>query len=283
MGKICGCAGYSTVRLPFGLKKPTDAFWLSSAMVLRCDWSLISGVPGSFTSRFVRLMRAPNSHLAEASHPVASLEAAERLLVVFLGYAAPLDREPFADAGRLGNALARGLMVLRSPAVRLHVRFYRDFYANPRSPAYMGEVLDRLLANSADQARTLLVGPRVDIDLGAVGWANEVRLADEDLVRKPRDLSDLTRHHDAALLVHADALGLGLGAFEQTLVAAFPRQVFVLNGRQRLYRLDARMRRRLGRRRVLAETRLVEAALARLVPIAGWLLAARDRLAQKPT
>ncbi len=84
------------------------------------------------------------------------------------------------------------------------------------------------------------------------------------------------------LLVHADALGLGLGGLERELAAAFPEQVFVLNGRRRLYRLDPVMRRRLRRRRVLAETRIVEAALGRLVPVLAWALAAFDRLSRRP-
>ena len=40
--------------------------------------------------------------------------------------------------------------------------------------------------------------------------------------------------------------------------AALPEKVFVLNGRHRFYRLDTTMQRRLRRRRVLAETRIVE-------------------------
>ena len=171
-------------------------------------------------------MRAPNSRLAEASHPVASLEAAERLLVVFLGYAAPLDQEPFTDAGRLGNALAWGLMVLRSPAVRLHVRFYRDFYANPRSPAYMGEVLDRLFATSASQARTLLVGPRVKSI--SVRSAGQMKFA---VPTKISCESHAISTWPATMMRHCLCMptrsGFRLGAFEQTLVAAFPRQVFV--------------------------------------------------------
>ncbi len=229
-------------------------------------------------------MRTLGFNRVEASQADTLLTAAQRLLVVCPGYAAPVDQAPFTDAGWLGNVLARGLAVVRSPAMRRHVRFYRDFYANPREPAYMGEVLNRLFNNSDGQRKTLLSVPRVNIDPGMVRWASEIRHVDEEFVRNPRDLSDLPREHDAALLVHADALGLGLGAFERALAAAFPDKVFVLNGRRRLYHLDAPMRRRLARRRVLAETRVVEAVLARLVPIAGWLLAVRDRLtARQPT
>jgi hypothetical protein len=228
-------------------------------------------------------MRAVPFDTADSGRAAIPLSAIRRLLVVFPGYVAPVEQLPFSDAGLFGNVLVRGLAAIRSPAMRQHVRFYRDYYANPRVPAYMREMLDRLFADSPSQARTLLVGPGAEIDPGTVHWADEVRRVDESFMREPFDLTHLGREHDAALLVHADALGLGLGAFERSLAAAFPGHMFVLNGRRRLYRLDARMRRRLGRRRVLAETRIVEAALARLVRVAAWLLAARDLLPRKLT
>ena len=61
----------------------------------------------------------------------------KRLLVLLPGYSAPTNSEPFADATIAGNILARLLAKLRRPAARDLVRFYRDFYANPRSPTYM--------------------------------------------------------------------------------------------------------------------------------------------------
>ncbi len=221
----------------------------------------------------------------ELSSPATdAVLAAERLLVLFPGYSAPSGSEPFADATMVGNAFARLLAMVRRPATRDHVRFYRDFYANPRSPAYMAERLRALFGSGEGRRRTLVLDPKLDGEDATAGWAGDIHRSADSLARSPGDLAEQMRAHDAVLLLHSDALGLGLGALERRLVGAFPAGVFVLNGRRRLYRLDARMQRRLRRRRVLAETRIVEAALARVVPILAWLLAGFDRFAsRKPT
>ena len=202
----------------------------------------------------------------------------KRLLVLLPGYAAPADSEPFADASIAGNVLARLLAKLRQPAARDYVRFYRDFYANPRSPAYMLQCAHALFEGGGPQHRTLVLGPNLDLEADATEWASEIRHSEYKLPQSSRDLAALAREYDAVLLLHSDALGLGLGTLEQALDSALPEKVFVLNGRRRLYRLDTTMQRRLRRRRVLAETRIVESVLAQLVPVAGWVLAGFDRL-----
>ena len=202
----------------------------------------------------------------------------KRLLVLLPGYAAPTNSEPFADATIAGNVLARLLAKLRRPAARDYVRFYRDFYANPRSPTYMLQCTHALFESGGPQHRTLVLGPNLDLEADATGWASEIRHSEYKLPQSSRDLAALAREYDAVLLLHSDALGLGLGTLEHALDAAVPEKVFVLNGRRRLYRLDTTMQRRLRRRRVLAETRIVESVLAQLVPVAGWVLASFDRL-----
>jgi hypothetical protein len=218
----------------------------------------------------------PNQAASDQSR-VALLET-ERLLVIFPGYAAPGDHDPFTDGGSLCNRLVEWFAERQNSVTREHARIYRDFYANPRSPAYMAGSLEGLFDSSDGQRRTLLLGPWADVAPGAAHWANEIRRIDENAVRSPVELPTLKRDHDAVLLMHSDAIGIGLGALERALVAAFSREVFVLNGRGRLYRLDARMRRLLRRRRVIAHTRIIEAVLARLVPIAVWVLVTHDRL-----
>jgi hypothetical protein len=223
-------------------------------------------------------MRAINLDQAASDQSRVALLETERLLVIFPGYAAPGDHDPFTDGGSLCNRLVRWFAARRKSVTREHVRLYRDFYANPRSPAYMAGRLERLFDSSDGQCRTLLLGPWADIGPGAARWAIEIRQIDESAVRSPVELPALKRDYDAVLLLHSDAIGIGLGALERALVVAFSREVFVLNGRGRLYRLDARMRRLLRRRRVLAQTRIIEAVLARLVPIVAWVLATHDRL-----
>jgi len=204
--------------------------------------------------------------------------ATKRLLVVFPGYAAPHNEEPFVDAAMLGNAFARMLTRLRDRATRDHVRSYRDFYANPRSATYMAERLRDLFEHGKRDGTALVLDPALDIDASETEWASEIRRGSDKLARMPRELLDLVPAYEAVLLVHSDALGLGLGRLERMLIAASPGGVFVLNGRRRLYRIDPRMQRRLSVRRIFAETRIVEMILARVVAIMGWLLAGYDRL-----
>ena len=226
-------------------------------------------------------MRVDDGSVGSSSSAVTVILTTKRLLVLFPGYAAPTSSDEFVDGGPLGNVFAMLLVKLRVRAMREHVRFYRDYYANPRSPAYMAERLRELFDGSTEGRRVLVLDPTLDIDAASVAWASEVRRNEDRLARATHALSDLKSTHDAVLLVHSDALGLGLGPLERRLVVAFPSCVFVFNGRRRLYRLDRRMQRGLRRRRTLAETRIVEALLARLMPALGWLLAGFDRLTSR--
>ena len=182
----------------------------------------------------------------------------KRLLILLPGYSAPANSEPFADATIAGNILARLLAKLRRPAARDLVRFYRDFYANPRSPTYMLRYVCDLFESGEPQHRTLVVGPNLELEADVTEWASEIHHSEYKLAQATTDLAALAREYDAILLLHSDALGLGLGTLERAVNAALPEKVFVLNGRHRFYRLDTTMQRRLRRRRVLAETRIVE-------------------------
>ncbi len=201
--------------------------------------------------------------------------SSERLLVVMPGYAAPRAGEPFGDGKLFGNAVAAVLTTFRSRRMREHVHFYRDFYANPRSSSYMLERLQELIGERCGQTM-LLVGP--GSQQVHAPWATEIRRLPALPQQALTEIERLQVSHDAVLLVHADALGLGLAAIERTLSKGGPGRVFVLNGRRRFYRLDRAMQRVLARHRLLAHTRLVESALGLLVTIAGTLLAAMDRL-----
>ena len=182
-----------------------------------------------------RPMRVDGS--VESSSPAArAVLAAERLLVLFPGYSAPSGSEQFADATMVGNAFARLLAMMRRPATRDHVRLYRDYYANPRGPGYMAERLRALVGSGEGRRRTLVLDAKLDCKDARAGWDGDICRSVESLARSPGDLAELLRTHDAVLMLHSDALGLGLGALERRLVGALPAGVFVLNGRRRLYR-----------------------------------------------
>ena len=212
---------------------------------------------------------------------VEILRKAGRIAVIMTGYAAPRDGEKFQDASLIGNAMARFLSAMRSRALREHVLFYRDYYANPRSDQYMLQRLYELGSTCSFSA--LLVPEAAIIPSEVLPFFSRVRRIEPLSFWRRENLLDLRAGHDAILLVHSDPLGLGLGTLERQLQRLFGEQLFVLNGRRRLYRLDSRMRRILARRRLLAHTRIIEAILGRLVPVIGGVFAVLDRVTARRT
>jgi hypothetical protein len=213
---------------------------------------------------------------------VATELAAERLFVLFPGYSAPKDEEPFRDGGSLSNQLVRNLAAWRSPDMRRHVRVYRDFYANPRAPDYMAKLAGEIVARSRIGQVTVLIDPAVTVAQADTPWTNDIRVVERQL--RDATLDDLginPKPGDAVLLLHSDPLGMGLGDLERQLSKVFPGRVFILNGRRRAYRLAERMSRILRRHRIIAETRVVEALLARLVGVVAAVLAFGDRIMQR--
>jgi hypothetical protein len=205
-----------------------------------------------------------------------------------------------------GSAVLRGLgLGWRLSTTRRHqsfVRGFRDFYVNIRSPAYMTARVGDYLDTLPQRPKVTLVHPATvhpqppagkaagrpdDADSWACSWADHriacdfsspgnVTGAVQQAVR-----ADAATAADGVLLVHSDALGLGLGQIEAILLRGMPGKVTVLTGRRRVYDLTPQMRTRLGRHRFLAETRIAE-SLAGLVvvPLAnglGWLDTFRRR------
>jgi hypothetical protein len=205
----------------------------------------------------------------------ASLPQAARLLVLLPDYSASALDAPFSDGGSTGTLMDRCLRAMRGTATRHHVRLYRDYYANPRRPGYMleiaGELIDRLTA----KAVTLIVDQSVELVV-TPAWATTVERWQCPLRGAGSAELPVAGNFDAVLLLHSDPLGLGLAQIERQLLRRFPNRVYVLNGRRRCYPLDRRMCRLLGRRRFLAETRLIEAVLARVVRIAAAALSSYD-------
>ena len=193
----------------------------------------------------------------------------KRLLVAMPGYAAESSTRQVGEGHPLYRCLGSLWRLLTTASYRSFVRGYRDFYANPRSGEYMtGQI--SALADSAFPGADLLFlavntpslpdalqSRRDMIELVSVSSASDLHLSLERLANGAT--------FDAVLLLHHDAIGLGLAGIEETLLGAVPDRVFVLNGRRRVYRLDPVMRRRLASRRFLAETRIVELGLGLMI------------------
>lgn len=158
-----------------------------------------------------------------------------------------------------------------------HRILHRNFYANPRSPAYLAALIGELADRLAPARCELVLDAR---------WRDRFHFTDLPLAQ-PVGAVDLAEPRwarmgdgsppDAIILCYRDALGLGCSAIERGALRQSPA-VFVLNGRRRLFRLDGAMRRRLAARRWLANSRAVELVLAAVVIPLAAMLALLDRV-----
>lgn len=179
----------------------------------------------------------------------------KNVLVIIPGYAAETSR--IGEGSALLSAAGWLWRVLTTRNFKSFVRQYRDYYANPRSSAYMAEALGELIRKAIPDARVVLLCPAQDDCLSA--WAAQ-RLPFEPV---GADYSNLVKSlgpevaFDAAILAHHDPLGLGLYPLERALLVQF-EDVFVINGRRRAYRLDQPALDAHTLRRFLAQTRVAE-------------------------
>lgn len=202
------------------------------------------------------------------------LDGEERVLFVLTSYPG-VPNEVSRDAG-IGTRAA--LAIIDLVTLRRHRSYremYRDHYANVRSVDYMRGLVDAVTRAAAMRNRPGLVADA----------ATPAGPADQTAVER-RDLRAMGEAewraaiaagpHSAVVLVWPDALGLGSERLEG-LLAGMTR-VYALNGRRRLFRLDAAMRAKLARRRFFAYTRVAELSFALAsFPVAA-ACAAIDRL-----
>ncbi|QWG25095.1 hypothetical protein KMZ93_09560 [Bradyrhizobium sediminis] len=181
------------------------------------------------------------------------------VLAIIPGYAAETSR--IGEGSAWLSAVGWFWRVLTTGNFKSFVRQYRDYYANPRTSAYMAEALGELIRKALPDAQVvLLCAARDDFPSS---WASR-RLP---LEAARADFSDLAKSlapelaFDAAILAHHDPLGLGLYPLERALLAQF-KDVFVVNGRRRVYRLDQAALDAHKLRRFLAQTRLAEALMS---------------------
>ena len=231
----------------------------------------------------------PTAILADTADTLAAARMWRRVLVVMPGYMASPHSQGAGAGSALLTLLGRLWRALTRERYRTQVRVYRDYYANPRRAAYMTARVFELLTANCPEAVAIVVGTDLGVDRTADTMLSAARIVVTDtaagsnpvartvaLAAAVRPLA-AAEAFDAGLLVFPDAIGLGQEPVERLLDGLFPGRVHALTGRRRLCRLDARQRRRLCLRRFLAETRLIEVALAALLAIQTTLPAWRER------
>ena len=200
------------------------------------------------------------------------------VLAIIPGYAAEIS--VIGEGSALLSVAGWLWRVVTTGNFKSFVRQYRDYYANPRTSAYMAEALGELIHKTLPDAQVVLLCAAQD-DFPS-SWASR-RLSPE---AAPAGFSDLvdslapTVVFDAAILAHHDPLGLGLYPLERTLLAQF-KDVFIVNGRRRVYRLDQAALDAHKLRRFLAQTRLAEVMMSYRIDLLAVFLK-RSHQPRKP-
>lgn len=191
-----------------------------------------------------------------------------RLLVLLCSYRGGIGNPaPFSVYARVPylGRLARIVDRFTLLAFRSFIAANRDFFANVRSFEYQIGLVEEALA----EALTSNVLIRVDNKFAEnPAIARAAKLGTVQVV----DADGLAAGTDSAetiLVVYPDALGLGWSPLEHRLPAD---RTYIVNGRRRIFALDAKTRRALRWRRLLACTRIPEiAAGLAIVPVAAGL------------
>jgi hypothetical protein len=178
----------------------------------------------------------------------------------------------FAYHGRDRDAQPSVWTWRESANARAHRILHRDHYANPRTPAYQLALIAAVTEQlSPDQPPDAVI----DRDLGeqfAADIAGGFGRLEMEVLTQPRfwgrGLAARAHEYQNVVLVFAA---------EQRLLRD-RRSVLVVNGRRRVFEVDAAFSRRLDWHRWLAWTRIVERGLAAGVRPLASLLATRDRL-----
>jgi len=212
----------------------------------------------------------------------AIVTRAERVLCV-LGETLVHPRwERFVTGGPIGRTPPEQLTPRQRMLVWKSLQQYRN--ANPRDAAYMLGALDEVLTTATTgQVRTDLLMPawmKPTVDERMLA-----RFERSWLFESPgnaldgQTMSDLqSRGYDAVILLYPDGNGSGWSSLERRL-GRLGRPIVVLNGRRRLFLLDAPTRRSLLMRRCLERSWLLESALIAAVVPVGLVLACYDAIA----
>jgi hypothetical protein len=204
--------------------------------------------------------------LLESSQP----QLQGRLLVVFCSYRGGIGNSPpfsFASLVPQLGLISRLLDRLSLLSLRQFIASNRDFFANVRTVGYQVGLLEDALRLASPSSVTI----RVDEALAQDAACEQMASFGQIEVRAASDLLGAKEIADGVLLIYPDALGLGWAPLESHLPIV---PVYVVNGRRRIFSLNASTSRRLRWRRLLANTRVTELlATIAIVPLAAGLAA----------
>jgi hypothetical protein len=164
-------------------------------------------------------------------------------------------------------------IIQRSPLrVFLNHHFWvRQAFANPRDLNYLlGLIRSFVKEHDLSGPNDVIVDDRLEPG-EPVGCDDSIRHVKIVSLSSPESWQDGTLSklraglYDSAFLVFPDALGLGCEWIEDAVSSAPVRNIFVINGRRRVFPLDRRMSRSVAWHRLLARTQIVESVLALLV------------------
>lgn len=193
-----------------------------------------------------------------------------RLLVVLCSYRGGIGNPPPLSFARLVPKLGpvtRELDRLSLLTLRQFIASNRDYFANVRPVSYQVDLLEDAIRLGSPSSVTI----RIDQALAQDAACARLRMLGQIEVRAARDLMGTNEPADSVLVIYPDALGLGWASLELRLPEG---KAYVLNGRRRIFALDANARWGLRWRRLLANTRVTEllASLA-IIPLAAGLAA----------
>lgn len=190
----------------------------------------------------------------------------DHLLVAICGYRGGIGNPaPFSFAASMPwtGPFAALLDQISLLDLRRFVASNRDFFANVRSVGYQIDLLNECLRVHGGKPAEIRIEHRLADSvarekLNQSGNVNVVEAA---------CLFSNAQSFGGILLIYPDALGLGWSRAERTLSG---NRAFVINGRRRLFALDAPTRAKLLWRRFLANTRFPEMiAGVVIVPVAA--------------
>lgn len=177
------------------------------------------------------------------------------LLIVLCSYRGGIGDPPPFSFGRYAPKLGPIARLLDRAclfSLREFIASNRDFFANVRSVEYQLGLLQDVLSIASPSTVTI----RIEEQMAQSKVCNRLASFGEVEVRSSGDLLCENDVADSVLLIYPDALGLGWGRLESML--ATTESVYIVNGRRRIFPLNAHMRIRLGWHRFLATTRVTE-------------------------
>jgi hypothetical protein len=189
-----------------------------------------------------------------------------KLLVLLCSYRGGIDNNtPFSFGASIpwAGPFSRLLDRLTFLNLRRFVATNRDFFANVRSVGYQISLLEESFRLMGDRPVEIRIDRNLceASSLERLGRISSVKSLDAN------SLFEDCENFANVLIIYPDALGLGWGRLENLLPN---KNVYILNGRRRIFSLDDSTRCKLFWRRLLANTRLPEMIAGMLIiPLAA--------------